>query len=159
MISEGATAPAFTAPCAGDDIGTVSLTEVLKHEAPVVLAFFPGAFTGVCTHEMAAFRDRFDELTAAGGTLYGISIDTPFALAEFRDRLSLPFDLVSDVDRGILEAYGVTTAFEDIGIDRLAARSVFVVDADRTVTYAWVGDNPGVEPDYDKVIAAVAAAA
>lgn len=159
MISEGATAPAFTAPVVGDDIETGSLTDVLEHDAPVVLAFFPGAFTGVCTHEMQAFRDRFDELTDAGGTLYGISIDTPFALAEFRDQLSLPFDLVSDVDRRIIEAYGVTTAFEDIGIDRLAARSVFVVDADRTVTYAWVGDNPGVEPDYDEVIGAVAATA
>ena len=158
MLSEGDTAPAFTAPLADGDIDTFSLGEAVKQEAPVVLAFFPGAFTGVCSHEMRTFQDRLAELTAAGGTLYGISIDTPFALAEFRDQLSLSFDLVSDVDREVIEAYGVTTTFDEVGIDSIAQRAVFVVDSTGRVTYAWVADNPGVEPDYDEVVAAIEAA-
>jgi len=158
MVSEGDDAPAFTAPLANGDIESFSLAEALDSNAPVVLAFFPGAFTSVCSHEMQAFEQRLDTLADAGGTLYGVSIDSPFALNEFRDKLSLSFGLVSDVNRDIIEAYDVSMAFEAVGIERLAKRAVFVIDGDGTVTYAWVSDDPGVEPDYDGVIQAIDAA-
>jgi peroxiredoxin len=158
MVSEGDDAPAFTAPLANGDIESFSLAEALDSNAPVVLAFFPGAFTSVCSHEMQAFEQRLDTLADAGGTLYGVSIDSPFTLNEFRDKLSLSFGLVSDVNRDIIEAYGVSMAFEAVGIERLAKRAVFVIDGDGTVTYAWVSDDPGVEPDYDGVIQAIDAA-
>jgi peroxiredoxin len=158
MVSEGEEAPAFTAPLATGDIESFSLAEALDSDAPLVLAFFPGAFTSVCSHEMQTFQERLEELSDAGGTLYGISIDTPFALDEFRDQLSLSFDLVSDVNREIIEAYDVAMDFEALGIDDVAKRAVFVVDGDGTVTYAWVSDDPGVEPDYDDVIEAISEA-
>jgi len=91
----------------------------------------------------------------AGGTLYGVSIDSPFALNEFRDQLSLSFDLISDVNREIIEAYDVAMDFDAIGVENLAKRAVFVVDAGGTIRYAWVSDDPGVEPDYDEVIEAI----
>jgi len=155
MVSTGDDAPAFTAPLADGDIGSFSLTEALDSDAPVVLAFFPGAFTSVCSHEMQTFEQRLDDLADAGGTVYGVSIDSPFALNAFREKLSLSFDLVSDVNRDIIEAYDVSMAFEAVGIERLAKRAVFVIDGERTVTYAWVSDDPGVEPDYDEVIRAI----
>ena len=155
MISDGDDAPTFTAPLANGDIESFSLAEALDSEAPVVLAFFPGAFTSVCSHEMQTFEQRLGALADAGGTLYGVSIDSPFALNEFRDTLSLSFDLISDVNRNVIEAYDVSMAFEGVGIERLAKRAVFVVDDDGTVTYAWVSDDPGVEPDYDEVIQAI----
>lgn len=155
MVSDGDTAPDFTAPVATGDVETVTLTEALGDEAPIVLAFFPGAFTSVCSHEMQTFEERLDDLDAAGGEVYGISIDTPFSLNEFRDQLSLSFDLISDTEKELIDAYDVETDFADLGIDRIAQRAVFVVDEERTVTYAWIAENPGQEPDYDEVIAAV----
>ena len=158
MVSDGDEAPAFTAPLANGDIESFSLPEAVDSDAPVVLAFFPGAFTSVCSHEMQTFEQRLEDVADAGGTLYGVSIDSPFALNEFRDTLSLPFGLISDVNRDVIEAYDVSMAFEAVGIERLAKRAVFVVDGDRTVTYAWVSDDPGAEPDYDEVIQAIDAA-
>jgi len=157
MVSTGNEAPDFTAPLANGDVETITLSEVLPEESPVVLAFFPGAFTRVCSHEMNAFQDRIEEIADRGATLYGISIDTPFALNAFRDDLSLTFPLVSDSNRDIVRAYDVAMDF-DIGVEDLAKRAVFVVDGSGTITYDWVSDDPGVEPDYDEVLAAIESA-
>lgn len=156
MVSEGDYAPDFTAPLANGDIDDVTLSEAVE-DGPVVLAFFPGAFTSVCSHEMEAFDDRLDDIADAGATIYGISIDTPFAQNAFRDELGLGFDLVSDSERAIVDDYGIAMDFAALGVHNLAKRAVFVVDSDREVTYAWVSDDPGVEPDYDEVVSAVQA--
>jgi peroxiredoxin len=82
-----------------------------------------------------------------------VSVDSPFALNEFRDRNDLTFDLVSDANHEVVDAYDVSMDFADLGIRDLAKRAVFVVDGEGTVTYAWVSDDAGVEPDYDEVLA------
>jgi peroxiredoxin len=153
MISVGDEAPEFTAPLANGDVAELTLSDAVA-DGPVVLAFFPGAFTSVCAHEMESFDDRLDVLVDAGVTVYGVSIDTPFAQNAFRDELGLGFDLVSDNDRDIVDAYDIAMDFTALGVHDLAKRAVFVVDEDMTVTYAWVTDDPGVEPDYDEVVAA-----
>jgi len=153
MVSVGDTAPDFTAPLANGDVDEVTLSEAVT-DGPVVLAFFPGAFTSVCSHEMEAFDERVDEL-AGDVDVYGVSVDTPFALNAFRDELGLDFPLVSDSERDIVQAYDIAMDFTAMGVYNLAKRAVFVLDQDRTVTYAWVSDDPGVEPDYDAVVEAV----
>jgi peroxiredoxin len=160
MASTGDTAPDFTAPMRtpDGDITEFTLSEALE-DGPVVLAFFPGAFTSVCTGEMRTFRDRLDALTDAGAALYGISIDSPFSLGEFAEQNELPFPLVSDTNKEIIEDYDIVMDFDDLGITGVAKRSVFVVDEDGTITYAWISDDPGVEPDYDEVEEAAADAA
>jgi len=160
MVSKDETAPEFTAPMRtpDGDITEFTLSEALS-DGPVVLAFFPGAFTSVCTGEMRTFRDRLDGLVDAGTSLYGVSIDSPFALGEFAEQNELTFPLVSDTNKEIIDAYDVVMDFDDLGIYGVAKRSVFVIDGDGTVTYAWVSDDPGVEPDYDEVEAAAADAA
>ena len=157
MVSEGDHAPAFTAPLATGGIDSFTLSEQLG-DGPVVLAFFPGAFTGVCSHEMSTFEERLDEITDAGGRLYGVSVDSPFALNEFRDKLSLSFDLISDANNELVHEYDIAMDFDQFGVCNVAKRSVFVLDDDGVVSYAWVSDDPGVEPDYDAVERAVAAA-
>jgi peroxiredoxin len=159
MVTKGDTAPAFTAPLANGDVEQVSLSTLIDEDAPVVLAFFPGAFTSVCSHEMNTFQDRLDNLTEHGAALYGVSIDSPFSLNEFRDQLDLSFGLLSDVNRDLVRAYDVATDFEDVGVEDIAQRAVFVIDETGTVTYSWVGENAGLEPDYDEVESAVAEAA
>ncbi|MEF8838059.1 MAG: redoxin domain-containing protein [Haloarculaceae archaeon] len=159
MVSEGDHAPNFTAPLANGGIEEFDLEETVAEEAPVVLAFFPGAFTSVCTNEMNEFQARLEEFAEAGGSVYGVSVDSPFANNEFRDRLGLTFDLVSDANKEVIDLYDVAMDFEDLGVHDVAKRAVFVVDGDGTISYAWVSDDPGVEPDYEEVLDAVAAAA
>ena len=155
MVDVGDTAPDFTAPLANGDVHEFTLSERLG-EAPLVLAFFPGAFTGVCTHEMETFEERLDEFTDLDATIYGISVDTPFALNAFREDSGLTYDFISDTNRRIVEAYGLSMDFASMGIDDVAKRAVLVVDGDRVVQYAWVSDDPSIEPNYDEVHEAVA---
>ena len=153
MVSVGDDAPDFTAPLADGDIESFTLSENLD-AAPVVLAFFPAAFTGTCTTEMCTFRDQMANFEDVGATVYGVSIDTPFTLNEFRAQNDLNFGLVSDTNREIVDAYDVSMDFAGLGVRNLAKRAVFVVDDDGEITYAWVSDDPGVEPDYEEVAAA-----
>ena len=158
MVDVGDSAPDFTAPLAtGDDIQAFSLSSALA-DGPVVLAFFPGAFTSVCTGEMRTFRDRIQNISEAGAQLYGVSVDSPFALNEFHAQNELNFPLVSDADKEVIEQYDVSMDFEELGVHDVAKRAVFVVDETGTVTYAWVSDDPGVEPDYEEVEQAAASA-
>jgi peroxiredoxin len=156
MVSVGDTAPDFTAPLANGDIESFTLSEALE-EGPVVLAFIPGAFTSVCTGEMRTFRDRIENLEGEA-RLVAVSVDSPFVLNEFRDQNDLPFDLVSDSNKRIIDEYDVSMDFADLGVYGVAKRAVFVVDESGEVTYAWVSDDPGVEPDYEEVESAAAAA-
>ncbi|MFB6224760.1 MAG: redoxin domain-containing protein [Haloarcula sp.] len=151
MVSVGDVAPDFTAPLANGDVDDVTLSAELN-SAPIVLAFFPGAFTSVCSHEMNTFQERLSEITAAGATLYGVSIDTPFSQNAFRDELGLEFDLISDTNRELIDAYDISMDFDALGVSNVAKRAVFVIDEARKITYAWVSDDPGVEPDYDEVL-------
>lgn len=151
----GEAAPAFTGSVVGEGIEPFDVADHLGVD-PVVLAFFPGAFTSVCTAEMRSFEDRLAEFPAEA-ELFGVAVDSPFALAEFRDQQGLSFELVSDFHREGIAAYGVETAFEEIGLAGIAARAMFVVDPDGVVTYRWVGEDPGREPDYEAVLAAVEA--
>jgi peroxiredoxin len=157
MVAEGDQAPDFTVPLADGDIGSFTLSERLD-EAPIVLAFFPAAFTTTCTSEMCAFRDQLANFENVGASVYGISIDTPFTLNEFRRQNELNFPLLSDTNRDVVRQYDVTMDFARLGVFEVAKRSVFVVDDDGVVTYAWQSDDPGVEPDYDAVREAAAAA-
>jgi peroxiredoxin len=150
----GDTAPDFTAPLANGDVDSFTLSERLG-ETPLVLAFFPAAFTGTCTTEMETFEDSLERYDELGATVYGVSIDTPFALNAFREDTGLSFDLISDTNRDLVHRYDVAMDFVSSGVDDVAKRSVFVVDGDRTIQYAWVSDDPSLEPNYDEIEAAV----
>ncbi|WP_254523227.1 redoxin domain-containing protein [Natrinema caseinilyticum] len=155
MAATGDAAPDFTAPLANGDIEEFSLSDRLETESPIVLAFFPGAFTSVCTTEMCAFQDRLAAFNDLEATVYGVSRDSPFTLNEFREQNGLEFGLISDYNREITDEYGIPMDFADLGVYGVAKRSVFVVDGDGQIAYSWISDDPGVEPDYDDVEAAV----
>jgi peroxiredoxin len=158
MLERGDTAPDFTAPLADGDITSITLSEEFG-EGPIVLAFFPGAFTSVCTNEMCAFRDRIGEFDAVDARVFGISRDAPFSLNEFREQHDIDFGLVSDYNGELVDAYDVAMDFDQFGLEDVAQRAVFVLDSEGTVTYTWHSDDPGVEPDYDEISEAAADAA
>lgn len=117
-----------------------------------VLVFYPAAFTGVCTKEMCAFRDNLSQLSSIGAQVVGISADTPFSNKVFVEQNSLTFPILSDYNREAIKAFGI--AFPDLaGLKGLtvAKRSVFVLDKQGVVKYAWVSEDPKKEPDYAEV--------
>ena len=149
MPSIGDMAPDFT--LTAQDKSSVSLSEM--RGSRVILAFYPAAFTGVCTKEMCAFSDGMASLESSGARVLGISVDAPFSNAAFAEANGITFPLLSDVHREAVEAYGVALGDFVIPGYTVAQRSVFVVEADGSIGYAWVADNPGLEPDYDAVMA------
>jgi len=132
-----------------------SLKEFLGKKT--VLAFYPGAFTGVCTKEVCALRDSMTRFNELNGQVVGISVDSPFANKAFAAQNSVQFPLLSDFKRTTIQAYGIVhDGFGGLTGYTASKRSVFVLDKDGVVRYVWVCDNPGVEPNYEEVAKALA---
>jgi peroxiredoxin len=148
----GSIAPDFTLP--NQDREPVTLSKQLGR--PIVLAFFPAAFSSVCQKELCTFRDALGQLNKLSAQVYGISVDTFFALKAFGDQQHLTFPLLSDFNKQVIRDYGV---FNDdmIGMKGIAKRAVFVLDKDGVVRHREVLDDARNEPDYEKVYTAVAA--
>jgi glutaredoxin-dependent peroxiredoxin len=142
----GSKAPDFT--LMNQDREPVSLGGERGH--PVVLAFFPAAFSSVCTKELCTFRDSLAKLNSAKAQIYGISVDTFFTLKAFQADQKLTFPLLSDFNKEVIRAYG---AFNEdmIGLKGIAKRSVFVIDKDGIIRHREVLDDARNEPDYQKV--------
>ena len=126
--------------------------------APVVLAFFPAAFSSVCTKELCTFNDSSSRLAAAKATVFGISVDTFFALKAFHDQQHLAFPLLSDFNKETIRDYGVLNE-NMIGLKGIAKRAVFVIDRNGIIRHREVLDDARNEPDYDRVFSALAALA
>lgn len=159
MVQQGDTAPDFTVPLATeDDVDEFTLSKETGN-GPIVLAFFPGAFTSVCTDEMCEFRDELGEFEALDSSVYGVSVDAPFAQQAFIEDNDLNFPMLSDFDHEVIDEYDVLLE-SLIGIyGPVAERAVFVIDDDGEVAYRWVGEDPSYTPDMEEVRAAVEDAA
>lgn len=162
MVERGDSAPDFTVPVANgsayNDVDEFTLSEALR-DGPVVLAFFPAAFTSGCTDEMCTFRDSMAAFEELDAQVYGISVDLPFAQNVWMMEHDLNFPLLSDWDHEVTETYGVVLEGMYDLIDA-SERSVFVIDTDGIVRYKWVrdGDNPDFEVLVGEVRDAVEAA-
>jgi len=154
-VEVGSQAPDFTLlNTAREEVSLASF----KGDKAVVVAFYPAAFTGVCEKELCTFRDSLSALNDMSATVLGISVDGVFSNKAFAEKNELTFDLLSDFERKAVAAYGVE--FHDFaGMKGYTAsqRAVFVVDKEGKVAYAEVTANPGVEPNYEAVSAAVKA--
>ncbi len=152
-LNVGAKAPDFT--LVDTDKKPRSLSEFLGKKT--VLAFYPGAFTGVCTKEMCTLRDSMAELNSIDAHVVGISVDSTFANKAFAVQNHLSFPILSDFNRDVTKKYaGVYQDFGGVKGYTAAKRSVFVLDAKGTVKYVWVTEDPGVEPNYGDIKKALA---
>ncbi|MCW4046789.1 MAG: peroxiredoxin [Candidatus Bathyarchaeota archaeon] len=144
-IKVGDKAPEFTLP--DTDLKPRSLKEFLGKK--VVLAFFVGAFTSVCTKEMCAFRDSMARLIDLKAQVIGISVNDPFSNKEFAQKNRLTFPILSDYNRQVIRNYGIEM-HNFAGLDgyTVAERSIFILDKDGVVRYVWMSEDPTVEPDY-----------
>ena len=120
-------------------------------DAPILLLFFPGAFTSVCTTELNSVNndlDRFGDVNVVG-----ISTDSPFVLEEFRSVHGFDFPLLSDHNGDVSALYGAKyqSNFTPMNLDRISKRADFVVDEEGTVRYEEVLENAGKQPDFDAI--------
>jgi peroxiredoxin len=121
---------------------------------PVVLAFFPAAFSSVCQKELCTFRDSMARLNDAKAQVYGISVDTFFTLKAFHDAQKLTFPLLSDFNKEVIREYGVFNP-DMIGLKGIAKRAVFVLDHDGVVRHKEVLEDARNEPNYEEVFKAL----
>lgn len=149
MVSIGEKTPEFT--LVNHEMKPVSLKEYKGKN--VVLAFYPGAFTGGCKKEMCSIRDEIADLETVDAQVFGISVNDPFSNKAFHEENVLNFPLLCDYNRKVVKAYNVYHEdFAGLKGYTAAKRSIFIIDKDGNVAYKWVTDDPGVMPDISLVI-------
>jgi peroxiredoxin Q/BCP len=116
----------------------------------VVLLFYPGDNTPVCTKQMCSVRDRWSDYTATGARIVGISTDTVESHKGFAARYNLPFPLLADPGEEVVRAYGVRS-----WLPNRSARAVVVVNANGVVSYKKVQPLSLFPPRDDRIIAAI----
>ncbi|MDJ1112976.1 thioredoxin-dependent thiol peroxidase [Microbacterium dauci] len=132
-LEPGQPAPDFT--LVDQDGSSVALADL--RGTNVIAFFYPAAMTPGCTTEACDFRDSLAPLQAAGYTVVGISRDEPAKLTEFRERDGLTYDLLSDPDHAVHNAYGAWGEKMNYGkVVEGVIRSTFVIDADGTIAHA-----------------------
>ncbi|MDR3714945.1 MAG: redoxin domain-containing protein [Puia sp.] len=146
-IEAGSKAPDFN--LYDSEKNKVSLKDQLGKN--LVLVFFPQAFTSVCTKELCSLRDNISVYNGANAQVFGISVDSIFTLAKFKEEQKLNFPLLSDFNKEVSAAYG--SLFENFAFDMrgVSKRSAFVIDREGTVRYAEVMDKPADMPDFDAI--------
>ena len=129
-LNEGDKAPGFTAK---DQNGkTVSLSDFAGKR--VILYFYPKDDTPGCTAEACDFRDNYQSMLSKGFQVIGVSTDDEKSHKKFETKYSLPFPLVADTDKSIVEAYGVWVEKNMYGRKYMGtARKTFIINADAVI--------------------------
>ena len=154
-IPEGEQAPDFTRPLVHAEFWEdVALSELLE-DRPVLLIFHPmaGAFPATYIWQELEERGWADEYDL---TVVGCSISSPYEHSRFLDDRDADYRIFSDPGNGVSETYGVVNDLDGMAGIEEARPAVFVIDADRTVRYAWAADEWPEFPDYDEVEKAIA---
>lgn len=117
----------------------------------VILLFFPQSFTSVCTAELCSTRDDIAFYEQLDAQVLGISVDSVFTLAKFKEDQQLNFPLLSDFNKEVSRAYDAL--YEDwiLNMKGVSKRSAFVIDREGAIRYAEVLDNPGNLPNFAAV--------
>ncbi|MDP8012084.1 MAG: peroxiredoxin [Thermoplasmata archaeon] len=148
VMKVGDNAKDFSLP--NQDLKMVKLSDFFGNK--IILAFFPGAFTSVCTKEMCTFRDSMAKFNKFNAKVIGISIDPPFSLNAFAKYNNLNFDLLSDFNKEVSKEYaGLHNDFAGIKGLQASKRGVFIIGKDKKIKYAWVSEDPGKEPNYSEI--------
>lgn len=142
----GDVAPDFTvASTSGSEVSLSSF----RRKKNVLLAFFPLAFTGTCTKELICFTEDFDQFAGKGVEILPISVDSTASLREFKNRLQMKTELLSDFKRDVSRAYGV------LNEDRFYSnRAYFLIDKEGRVRWSHVEGNNGERRDNSEILAA-----
>lgn len=148
-IQVGNVAPDFSLHASMNE--KISLAD-FKEKQNVLILFFPQAFTGVCTKELCAVRDDIARYQIASAQVLGISVDSVFTLAKFKEDSQLNFPLLSDFNKTVSTAYGsIYESFTPMDMKGVSKRSAFVVDKQGVVQYAEVLESAGDVPNFEAI--------
>ncbi len=150
-ISIGTKAPDFT--LRNTETKELSLKDFAGK--PLIIHFFPAAFTGVCTEQLCNSRDEAGFYNNLGASVVGVSVDLPFSLAEFKKQQNINFDLLSDFNKTMIRDYGFYLEDFVFGYHGVSKRGVVVIDKNGNVAYSQETENPGVQVDFTALKAAV----
>src|SRR6201999_4004503 len=131
-IKPGQPAPQFT--LTSSELKQVSLADFKGKK--VILHFFPMAFTGTCTTQLCTMRDNFGYYDGLNAQIFGISVDSPFTLAKFKEEYSYQFPLLSDFNKEVSPKYDAFYETFSLGLKGVAKRAAFVIDEDQKIIYA-----------------------
>ncbi len=143
-IQVGQTAPDFS--LFGTDKNKVTLSELKGKN--VLLLFFPQAFTSTCTKELCAVRDDIARYSNANAEVLGISVDSVFTLAKYKEEQGYNFPLLSDFNKETSTAYDTIYREWKLEMKGVSKRSAFVIDKEGIVQYAEVLEKAGDLPDF-----------
>jgi peroxiredoxin len=142
----GQEAPDFTLPSTSGEKVTLS---ALRGK-PVLIAFFPLAFSGTCTAELCEMRDDHGQFAQRGVTVLPVSVDHTYSLKEYKAKYNMQVDLLSDFKRDVSRLYGVLMP------DRFYAnRAYFLLDAGGVIRWAHVETNPSNRREDSEILAAI----
>jgi peroxiredoxin len=143
----GDVAPDFTAAStSGKDVSLSSF----RGKQNVLLAFFPLAFTGTCTKELICFTEDFDQFAGKGVEILPISVDASPSLKEFKNKLQMKTDLLSDFKRDISRAYGVLNEQRFF-----SNRAYFLIDKEGRVRWSHVEGNNRERRENSEILVAI----
>jgi len=146
-ITIGQPAPQFT--LVSSALKEVSLADFKGKK--VVLQFFPMAFTGTCTTQLCTMRDSFGYYDGLNAVILGISVDSPFTLAKFKEENNYQFDLLSDFNKEVSAAYGAIYENFVFGLKGVSKRAAFVIDEAQNIIYAEVLEVATDLPDFNAI--------
>jgi peroxiredoxin len=152
MISVGQAAPDFS--LFSSDKTKVSLQDFKGKN--VLLLFFPQAFTSVCTAELCSVRDNMHQYADLNVQALGISVDSVFTLAKFKEEQQYNFPLLSDFNKQVSTAYNSIYTDWILEMKGVSKRSAFLIDGQGVIRYAEILENPGEQPDFKAIQAAIA---
>lgn len=121
----------------------------------VIIHFFPMAFTGVCTTQLCTLRDNFGFYEGLNAQVLGISVDSPFTLAKFKEENNYQFPLLSDFNKEVSTAFGAIYDQFVFNLKGVSKRAAFVLDEDQKVIYAEVLESAGDLPNFAAIDAIV----
>jgi peroxiredoxin len=150
-LQQGSAAPQFT--LVSTERKEISLSDYKGRK--VVLHFFPFAFTGTCTTQLCTMRDNFGYYDGLNAVVLGISVDSPFTLAKFKEEYNYQFDLLSDFNKEVSKAYGCIYEEFILGLKGVSKRAAFVIDEEQNVTYAEVLEVATDLPNFEAIAEAV----
>ena len=146
-IQVGQTAPDFTLFDSSKQL--VTLSE--QRGSNVLLLFFPLAFTSVCTAELCSVRDNFKTWEGMNARVFGISVDSLYTLARYKEDQNLNFPLLSDFNKDVSKSYGSLYEKFGYGMQGVSKRSAFLIDKEGVVQYAEVLENAGEQPSFEAI--------
>ena len=117
----------------------------------VLLLFFPQAFSRVCTKELCSVRDNISLYNNVDATIIGISVDSVFTLAAYKEAQQYNFPLLSDFNKEVSSAYGALYEHWILDMKGVSKRAAFIVNKDGIIQYAEVLETAGEEPNFDVI--------